>query len=223
MPAKKKNVKQITAEALIEQGNIALQRFEYELASNFFKRALEKKPEDTNIMDALADVFLQLGDRDSAYTLLQQSTLIAPEINPYKWLYLAQLQEGCDALCSYERAIPLLELLINKTMDESEKCTITKQLSKIHSSIAELYLTDLCFEDEAESKCETAVLHSLSIDSTSMDGLQALASLRLSQNRRPEACGILRVLARELKVIIEKVNSRTIMQDIGELPDEDVL
>eukprot|EP01036_Dinobryon_divergens_P041840 gene41840-55501_t len=84
MPAKKKNVKQITAEALIEQGNIALQRFEYELASNFFKRALEKKPEDTNIMDALADVFLQLGDRDSAYTLLQQSTLIAPEINPYK-------------------------------------------------------------------------------------------------------------------------------------------
>ncbi len=75
-------------EGLVEQGNIA--------------------PDDTNIMDALADAYLQLGEHCEALSLLELSTSRSPEENPYKWCYLAQLQAGSDAVGSYQRGINLL-------------------------------------------------------------------------------------------------------------------
>ena len=114
----KKKSKPITAEALVEQGNIARARCEPELALNFYKRAHETKPEDTAIMDALADVRLQLGEQDVGLELLIKSTTIAPDTNPHKWLYLAQLQEGAAALHSYEKAVSLLKPLTASEVSE---------------------------------------------------------------------------------------------------------
>ena len=86
----KKNPKKIPVEALIAQGNNALSTMQPELALKFFERAIGMSPEDTNIMDALADVHLQLDNQDEALELLLMSTSLAPESNPFKWLYLAQ-------------------------------------------------------------------------------------------------------------------------------------
>lgn len=97
-----------TPEALVEQGNIALSSMKIELAAQFFSKALELSPDDTNIMDALSDVLLQMGDQNLALELLQRSTSMAPSANPYKWCYLAQLQTGEDALLSYRTGINLL-------------------------------------------------------------------------------------------------------------------
>ena len=118
--------RKVTTDALIEQGNIALSRFEPELALNFFLRAHEMKSDDTNIMDALADIHLQLGNQNDAYQLLLKSTSIAPEVNPHKWLYLAQLQEGCESLSSYEKAAEILNKLIESPDTTLEVIIITK-------------------------------------------------------------------------------------------------
>ncbi len=58
--------------------------------------------------------------------------------------------------------------------------------------MAELYLTDLCFDEHAESQCEFYVNEALKlVDHTDgqplVDALQAAASLRLSQQRGDEA------------------------------------
>ena len=63
-----------------------------------------------------------------------------------------------------------------------------KAASRAHSSIAELFLTDLCFDTDAESRCETATTAALALDAASVDGRLALASLRLSQSRTSDAC-----------------------------------
>lgn len=97
-----------TAEMLVEQGNVALSNMQLELAEQFFSRALTMSPSDTNIMDALADVQIQLGEPDKAVELLRQSTSLSPKENPYKWFFLGQLQLEQDAVKSYQTGIQVL-------------------------------------------------------------------------------------------------------------------
>ncbi len=82
-----------------------------------------------------------------------------------------------------------------------------RQLCAAYCSIAELYLTDLCDEPDAESSCEAVLTSALAIDDASSsdyhceggnsadghigpplpDALQTMANFRLSQSRVPEA------------------------------------
>ena len=117
--------KAVSVDDLIEQGNNALSKLQPELAIKFFMRASELSPEDTNIMDALADVHLNLGDQEEALQLLLMSTALAPEANPFKWLYLAQLQIGLEAITTYMRAIEILEKMLQS---ESEDIDVRNQL-----------------------------------------------------------------------------------------------
>jgi tetratricopeptide (TPR) repeat protein len=102
----------VTVEGLVEQGNNAISKLQPELAVKFFQRARALRPDDTNVLDALADVHLQLGDQEEALELLLMSTSLAPEANPFKWLYLAQLQNGLDSVATYSKAISILEALL---------------------------------------------------------------------------------------------------------------
>jgi hypothetical protein len=71
-------------------------------------------------------------------------------------------------------------------------CSIRRQQSAAFCTIAELYLTDLCYEEDAEQQCEEAIQAAMKIiDPTDgeplADSLQTMASLRLSQRRTKEA------------------------------------
>ncbi|GMH73386.1 hypothetical protein TL16_g06173 [Triparma laevis f. inornata] len=66
--------------------------------------------------------------------------------------------------------------------------TLTSNSFTGYSNIAELWMTDLCMEPEAESSCEAAVLKACENDENKWpDGSQALSSLRLSQRRGGDA------------------------------------
>ena len=70
------------------------------------------------------------------------------------------------------------------------------QLAAAYCTAAELYLTDLCFEENAEQDCEWYIQQALKLTDDDdddgvgepiIDALQAAASLRLSQNKGMEA------------------------------------
>ncbi len=103
---------EVSVEGLIEQANVALSNVQPELASKFFKRALMMSPDDTSIMDALADAYIQMGDTDSALKLLRNSTAQAPDTNPYKWMYMGQLLCGTESLSCFLTGIQKLTLPI---------------------------------------------------------------------------------------------------------------
>ena len=111
------NTREYTPEMLIEQGNVALGNMQLELAAEFFNRALNLSPDDTNIMDALADVMIQLGEQEKALELLLKSTQSAPTVNPYKWFFLGQLQLEFDAVKCYRTGIQILMSVINSEGD----------------------------------------------------------------------------------------------------------
>ena len=204
-PSKSKST--FTVDDLISKANDALNKLQPDLACKFYQKALQMEPQNTNIMDALADVLIQLGQSSEALNLLTQSTLIAPNENPYKWMFLAQLQTGIDAMESYNRGIILLTSVTNDpdiNNVEGKLEFYNKQISKAYCSIAELYLTDLCYEEGAENKCEEAIIKALAINSTSLDAHQAMASLRFSQNRSLDACNIMEKVYTTVKESIDK-------------------
>lgn len=96
-------------ESILEKAVEAMNNVQLEEASELYEHALSLKPTDTDIMDSLADVYIQLGNCNKAMTLLQESIAAAPNSNGTKWLYLAQLLCGNDALSAYQMGIQLLE------------------------------------------------------------------------------------------------------------------
>lgn len=127
--------------------------------------------------------------------------------------YIGQLCEGKDGLDAYRQGIEYLQKSLEERekhpgddedrmdgQDDSEKQTdpttllqnTRKQLSAGFCSVAELYLTDLCYEDNAEHECETYIQQALNLTDAAdgeplVDALQTAANLRLSQSRGMEA------------------------------------
>jgi tetratricopeptide (TPR) repeat protein len=212
--------KEITTDMLVEQGNIAMAKMNIDLAEQFFKRALSMSSTDTSIMDALADAHLQRGAFDEALALLESSCSIAPQENPFKWLFLGQLQSGLEAVQSYRTAIDLVGKQCSSDGGSNEGQEIAKkQIAKAYCSIAELYLTDLCFEENAEQICEEAVASCLQMDPTSLDGSQTMANLRISQSRKKDAAGLISGVYEKVHQIRARVGQRTVLDDFTQMKE----
>lgn len=133
------------AETLLQRATDAMVDMQLELAAKLFGKALVLSPEDTNLMDALADVLIQLGSHDEARQLLLRSTATSPDANPFKWLFLAQLQSGKESVATYERAIGVLCAQAEAREDAEERRIMQKQIVKAYCSIADIFLTDLWY------------------------------------------------------------------------------
>ena len=124
-------------------------------------------------------------------------------------LYIGQLQQGKESLQEYKAGIDLLQTAVKlreerlSAMNEAVLSDETddnptalyqeskRQLASAYCNAADLFLTDLCFEDNAEHECEAYMNKALAVTDDdgqpSLDALQTATSLRLSQNRGLEA------------------------------------
>jgi tetratricopeptide (TPR) repeat protein len=164
--------------------------------------------------------------------------------------YIGQLCEGQDALKAYKFGIDLLEKALTSRQKQSESsstaelsCTgatdqdsstqpspqqllqeTQRLLASAYCSTAELYLTDLCFEENAEQECEFYIQKSLALkDATgesSIDALQAVSSLRLSQKRGVEAVDPILCVYAKLKRGCEALAKLTGLCDDDKAADE---
>ncbi len=123
--------------------------------------------------------------------------------------YIGQLSLEKEALEAYQRGIRSLEECIKKVEDEGSEAdmqdasgeasmndndasnslaSLRQKLSGAYCNLAELYLTDLCEEESAESDCEHYLEKALQLKDADgeplVDALQTMASLRLSQKER---------------------------------------
>jgi len=211
--------------------------FQPDVAVQFLTRALESDSKNTELMDTLADALLQVGDPEKALPVLQRSIALAPESSPYKYLCMAQLQDGRESLNSVEKAISLLTRDYAAAQAEEQKnllsamdtqadgasedssdiisaATLQQQLAKAYCTIAELFLTDLCDEDGAEQACEQALALAAEVDKESLDVQQTLASLRISQCRPADAGVILGGVAARVCAALEAAQQQSIMGNI---------
>lgn len=175
----------------------AVALFDLEAAEAILKRVLKEHPENTTAMDMLAELYLQLGRQDKAKPLLEKSIAQKPGYDPKdikssstKWMYYAQIVEGQAAVKSYQKGIEVLqsELAVAKTqMDETAVATVSTQIGNAYAAIAEIFITDLCFEDDAMTRCEAAIAAALRVCKNSLEVWQVAANLRLCQKRSVDA------------------------------------
>lgn len=177
-------------------------------------RAVQQCPSSLPALEQLAEIHVELGDMNAAHALYARAAALdpagAPESaggsGPDKFLWLAQLSPagGADAVAWYERGAASLRALIaahshsrsaphpgpDRDSTQDEHALQAKLVSAL-CGLAELYLSDLCMEPDAEARCEAYVAEALLVAPASPEALQTLASVRISQQRMPDAVAAL--------------------------------
>eukprot|EP00002_Diphylleia_rotans_P021566 TRINITY_DN4196_c0_g1_i2.p1 TRINITY_DN4196_c0_g1~~TRINITY_DN4196_c0_g1_i2.p1 ORF type:complete len:414 (+),score=98.99 TRINITY_DN4196_c0_g1_i2:46-1287(+) len=169
-------------------------------AARIYRQLLQWQPTHTRWMDALAEVQLEMGKLQQARQLLQQSIELAPTDNFAKYMYAGQLVDGLEAVALYKKGITLMEEELNRLQiatEEAEPETLRRTLSSALCAVVDIYMTDLCFEEDAETQASNAALRAVEIDPANPDAGQTLASVRISQNNKE---GALDALLRSIQI-----------------------
>jgi tetratricopeptide (TPR) repeat protein len=100
-------------------------------------------------------------------------------------MQLGQLVGGKESLTYFNKGLEILQSLKQKHGNTDE---IKKHIANGCCAIAELFMTDLCFEPDAEQECERALMIGLKEDgNNNVQLLQTMANLRLCQKKDQEA------------------------------------
>jgi len=105
-------------------------------------------PEDACLLNDCGALLSEIGEEKLAVEALRRSVTISPDVNYEKYITLGQLTSGAESLKYIQRGI---ELLIIEEKDEKRK------LSRAYCNIADLYMTDLCMEKQAQSRCKVII------------------------------------------------------------------
>ena len=167
------------------------------------------------VLEKMGESKVSVGDQDGAKQDFQEALQLLDqekdqnvayyEARSSLLFYVGQLCMADEALEAYRQGVTSLEsclaFLSNNSVDHMEEDNninqklipeLRRKLSGAYCTMAELYLTDLCYETNAETECEVYLEKALQIKDTDgepvVDALQTMASLRLSQeSRRVEA------------------------------------
>ncbi|KAL2430507.1 putative assembly chaperone of rpl4 [Exophiala dermatitidis] len=165
--------------------------------------AAEGKPTLPAALTLTAEIQLALGDVDAARRSFTRVTQLDPDgalVSAEPWLELAQLCEdgGHESIAHFEKATEVLRNEIEvleddeaKALDQTAKVLDEKRakLANALCAMAEVYMTDLSWEEDAEQRCEAFVTEAVAVcpERLSAGVLQTLASVRISQTRVDDA------------------------------------
>ncbi|GAA6014812.1 hypothetical protein JCM11491_002125 [Sporobolomyces phaffii] len=156
-------------------------------------------------LEILGTIELELNELEEAREHFIASIELAsalPDPSPAPHLYLAQLsatpQESlthfADALTIFQAKLEQIEKAklggdggAGSQDDLEDEGELRRSASRALVGMTELYLTDLCFEEDAEQRCETYLKQASELDPTDPEVYQTLASVRLSQQRESDA------------------------------------
>lgn len=209
------------------------------------------------LLEKRAGAKLALGDQDGAKTDYQRALMLvetasSPEMIERKaglFLYVGQLSEGAEALENYQSGIEGLQSALSLLSDRADTemsartdCDdadrdptnqlrdVRQQLVSAYCSVAELYMTDLCFEECAEQECENSITKALNLCSSTADAVplpalvdawQAMANLRLSQKRGVEAVDYILKVYDSIRVGCQSLASLVGLNDLHEEDEPD--
>jgi predicted Zn-dependent protease len=197
------------AEALMAETNL-------ELAHAFISRAIERAPLLVAAHTLMGELAVQAGDYEQAIASLRTAIRLEPDSGAEKFMNLGQVLGGDEAADLYAQGVAILRRQLDAQPADVD---VRRSLCSAYASIAELYLTDLCMADEAESECGAALQAALALDSSNVEALQLAASYNVSCQRPAEA---LELLQRSYALWMGAV-TRAMADDGAELTDDDLL
>ncbi|EAK90282.1 TPR repeat protein [Cryptosporidium parvum Iowa II] len=144
---------------------------EYENANALFTQAIKLDPLNSNVLSAYGEFMCSIGNFESARELLEKSIKVNPYDDYVKYFSLAQILDGEESLSYWNNGIEVLQesikIVEKKGNDKSciERLDLMKnQLCSAYCAISELFMTDLCYSDEAESQVKENLAKASEID-----------------------------------------------------------
>jgi tetratricopeptide (TPR) repeat protein len=180
---------------LIERAQQVAAGGNVELATQFLRKAMEQDPENLEALEGLGELLMEQGLVEEAKEAFLKSIAVSPQDSGGKFMYLAQLQQGPDALERFQQGLGLLKRDLDSITSVSNSIVasdhrvvmLKRQLCTGFCSVAELWMSDLCFELNAEQQCDAALQAALEYGPENPEALQAMASFRISQHRSDDA------------------------------------
>ncbi|KAI1130445.1 TPR domain-containing protein [Nemania abortiva] len=205
--------KPVAPQVLVKAAEYQLQEGNAQDAATLAQKALEgSSPGSDDALSALnflGQISLELGDFDAARAYLLRAVAIDEDGTkdesmgggPEKFLTLAQLSEdgGQDSVGWFEKGAAALKARIqtlesakgnnSKRTEEQELVLeeLRKKLAMTLCSVAEVYMTDLSWEEDAEQRCEALTTEATMVAPDFAETWQTLANVRISQSRFDDA------------------------------------
>ncbi|KAJ1994872.1 hypothetical protein H4R33_000106 [Dimargaris cristalligena] len=168
---------------LLAKAQANLDQFQHEVAYRFCQKAVELDPLRADALEALAAIELELGQFELALGHWQRCVELQPDQGAAKYMYLGQMTTEMDSIRYFEKGLTLLR----QERETNPAPELNSKIATALCSITEIYLTDCCFQPEAESCCEKYLEEAATVDPSNPEVYQLLASVRLSQQRSDEA------------------------------------
>ncbi|KAI1826482.1 hypothetical protein F4861DRAFT_85118 [Xylaria intraflava] len=205
--------KPVSPQVLVKAAEFNLQEGNIQDAATLAEKALEgSSPESDDALSALnllGQINLELGDLDTARAYLLRAVAIDEDGakdesvggGPDKFLSLAQLSEegGHDSVKWFEKGAAALKRQL-QTLESSQQGKgkrnneqaaaleeLRRKLAMTLCSVAEVYMTDLSWEEDAEQRCESLTTEATMVAPDFAETWQTLANVRISQSRFGDA------------------------------------
>ena len=180
---------------LMERVDQYVESFDFELAYKFCQKALELEPNNTNVIEVTGNVCAEQGELEKAKQYFLKAVKLEPDTGHIKYLYLGQISEGQEAVNYFSNAINILKLklesILNNTKDAGEKQmqqrSINTDISNVYCSLAEIYMTDCCMEEDAQKLCEYFCKQAIGTNDKNPDSYIVMCNFLLSSNDMVQA------------------------------------
>ncbi|KAI8330045.1 hypothetical protein BC941DRAFT_475808 [Chlamydoabsidia padenii] len=178
-----------TVDDLLPRIQENIDAMDYPMAYAFCEKALALAPNDIRVLEPLGQVEIELEKFAEARQHFLQAIQLQPDTGYSKYMYLGQLSVEKEAIAAFQKGVDLM--MAERQSNDQEDLLLAQKIATALCSMTEIYLTDCCFEPEAEQKCEEYLHQAQQVDPTNAEVYQLLASVRLSQQRNEEAAHIL--------------------------------
>ncbi|KAI1304769.1 TPR domain-containing protein [Xylaria venustula] len=201
--------KPVSPQVLVKAAEFQLQEGNVQDAATLAEKALEGSSPGSDdalfALNFLGQVNLELGDFETARAYLLRAVAIDEDGakdesvggGPEKFLSLAQLSEegGQDSVGWFEKGAAALknqiQVLESKKGQDDERAILLdelrKKLAMTLCSVAEVFMTDLSWEEDAEQRCESLTTEATMVAPDFAETWQTLANVRISQSRFDDA------------------------------------
>ncbi|PIA16560.1 TPR-like protein, partial [Coemansia reversa NRRL 1564] len=135
-----------------------------------------------------AVIQLESGDVEPAINCLLRCVEISPERGFEKYMYLGQFTIELESVRYYQLGVDALQRDLDEVPKDSEhSAALRRKMAEAYVAMTEIFLTDCCFESNAEEKCEEYLKLGATADPSCPEVYQTMASVRLSQDRPKDA------------------------------------
>ncbi|KAJ2162136.1 hypothetical protein GGF46_000878 [Coemansia sp. RSA 552] len=151
-------------------------------------KAIELDERNTRALLLAAIIQLETGDIEPAVNCLLRCAEISPERGFEKYMYLGQFTVELESAKYFQLGVDALQRDLDEIPKDSEQAAVLRRkMAEAYVAMTEIYLTDCCFEDNAEKKCEEYLELGAQADPSCPEVFQTMASVRLSQSRQDDA------------------------------------